>query len=306
MSIEQCTIYVDGQPIEVKCMMGDDDIMVPAYFFKYAGVGVDFNLKKTKVILSTACKTEEVNSSNEGNYISLQHVVKLLEMKVFYDQKTLRIYLITNTSPQQKPEILCRCDILEKKVALTFDDGPDKYTTSKILKILNDKGVKATFFVVGAKVKDFPKVLERIAKEGHGIGNHAWSHSDLTKLSTHKVTEEVKKTTDIIESITGIRTNFFRPPFGTLTYADVNIINSLGLKAVNWNIDTFDYAGTSAEKIIDTIKRDISPGSIILQHSFNNSTAALDGSIRALPIIIDQLRSQGMEFVTIEELFSSK
>lgn len=303
---KQGTIYVDGQPVEVNYLIKDDDIMVPAYFFKHAGVKVDFNFKNNKVVLSNNNKIEEINSINKGNYISLHPAVKLLEMNIFYDPKTLKIYLITNTSPQQKTKILFKCDTLEKKVALTFNGGPDNYNTPKILDILNDKGVKATFFVVGDQINIFPEVLKRIVKEGHEIGNNTWSHTNLTKLLTNEVIKEVTKTEEIIKSITGIETNIFRPPFGSLADSDLSVIDSLGLKVVNWNIDTVDYEGTSANKIIDKVKMEISPGSIILQHSFQDSTGVLDGTISALPIIIDQLRSEGMEFVTIEELMSRK
>lgn len=300
---EQGTIYVDGQPIEVDYILKDDDLLVPAYFFKNVGLEVTYNFEKSTVILNSSNQTEILYSTN-NIYLSLQKVTQVFGINIFYDSETLRIYLITNTSPHLKPEILFKGNILENKVALTFDDGPDDYNTPQVLDILKAKSVKATFFIVGEQASIFPELLKRIVKEGHSIGNHTWSHPNLAKLSTPEVIKEIKKTQEIVQSITGLTPILFRPPFGSITSSDVGIIDNLGFKIINWNIDTLDYEGTCVEEIMNIVQTEISPGSIILQHTFQNSTGLLDGSIDALPLIIDALQSSGMEFVKLEELIN--
>ncbi|MZP41494.1 polysaccharide deacetylase family protein [Heliobacterium gestii] len=190
----------------------------------------------------------------------------------------------------------------KKYVALTFDDGPDGVYTPQILSILHDKGVPATFFVVGKQANAYPEVLQRIAQEGHAIGNHSWDHRKLTRLSSDELTDQVRSTEDEIRRITGFKTTLFRTPYGSFDSNVINELKSLGYKVVEWSIYTRDLKGKNKNQILSVVNKEVSPGSIILQHCRATVPGQLNASVQALPEIIDQLRAQGYEFVTVERI----
>lgn len=189
-----------------------------------------------------------------------------------------------------------------KRVALTFDDGPDNYYTPRILDILHAKGVHGTFFMVGKEAKRFPDMVKRIVKEGHAIGNHSWDHPKLWTLTNQQITQEIISTENEIEQITGRRTDLFRPPYGRVTSADAALIHNLGFRIIDWSVDTLDWKGTPAPTILQFVNKEVSPGGIILEHCLAGHPGELNGTLQALPHIIDNLRSQGYEFVTIQTL----
>ncbi|MGC4378904.1 polysaccharide deacetylase family protein [Fictibacillus sp. Mic-4] len=191
-------------------------------------------------------------------------------------------------------------DSSKKRIALTFDDGPDDRYTPQILDILKKKHVKATFFVIGKQAKDYPNVLERIYKEGHAIGNHTWDHPHLPDLTNQQFTKEVASTSEQIEKVIGFKTNLFRPPFGEIKDGQLAWLKSHGYHSINWTIDTVDWNGAPAKKIVSTVTRSATPGAIVLQHSYH-----AEGdfeTVKALPQIIDQLRAKGYTFVTVPTL----
>jgi peptidoglycan/xylan/chitin deacetylase (PgdA/CDA1 family) len=191
-----------------------------------------------------------------------------------------------------------------KRVALTFDDGPDNYYTPRILNILKAKGVHATFFIVGKQAKDYPGMVKRIMAEGNAIGNHSWDHPKLWTLSKQQVTQEIVSTQNEIQQITGQRTTLFRPPYGRVTPTEVTQIHNLGYRVIDWSVDTLDWAGTPSPTILQYVKREVSPGGIILEHCLAGHPGELNGTIQALPQIIDHLKAQGYEFVTIPTILS--
>lgn len=144
------------------------------------------------------------------------------------------------------------------KIRLTFDDGPNEHTL-KILKTLKEFNVKATFFVVGKNCQKFPEILKEIAKEGHSIGNHSFSHSIKFFFDFKK---EIKKTNQIIKKITNIETKIFRPPFGLLPFWIKKYLLKRNYQIVLWDIDTKDWQG----KVNLEIFRKIKPSSILLFH----------------------------------------
>ncbi|OIK12667.1 polysaccharide deacetylase [Bacillus sp. MUM 116] len=193
---------------------------------------------------------------------------------------------------------------MKKRVALTFDDGPDNYYTPRILNILRAKGVHATFFMVGKQAKSYPDMVKRIVAEGNAIGNHSWDHPKLWTLSKQQVMQEIVSTQNEIQQITGQRTTLFRPPYGRVTPAEVTLIHDLGYRVIDWSVDTLDWAGTPAPTILQYVKREVSPGGIILEHCLAGHPGELNGTLQALPQIIDHLKAQGYEFVTIPTLLS--
>ena len=189
-----------------------------------------------------------------------------------------------------------------KLAALTFDDGPDVYYTTKILDILSKNKIKATFFIVGQRAEKQPKMIKRIVDNGHSIGNHSWDHPDLNKLTTEQVKTEVDETDKTLSSITGLHTHLFRPPYGAASKSVVNELASMGYKIIDWSVDTRDWDGTPPATIMEYVKKEIKPGGIILEHCAGGKNENLDNTVKTLPEIISYLKGQGYTFVTIPEL----
>lgn len=202
----------------------------------------------------------------------------------------------------KKRPIVFKGSSQSKKVALTFDDGPDIEVTSKILKILREEHVPATFFVTGRMVKEYPQMLKQIDEEGHVIGNHSWSHPQLTKLSSEKIESELHRTNEIIEKVVGKKVLLFRPPYGATNSRVQQVIKKNGFLIINWSVDTNDWRGNSGSTIEKIVKQQVSPGGIILQHNAGNK---LQGTIDALPKMISFLKSQGYQLVTVDQLLDS-
>ncbi|MGG1572789.1 polysaccharide deacetylase family protein [Fictibacillus sp. NRS-1165] len=188
----------------------------------------------------------------------------------------------------------------EKQIALTFDDGPDNRYTPQILKILKEKGVKATFFVMGERTKQHPEILKQIHREGHAIGNHTWNHPDITQLTDQELEKNVQATSTEIEKVTGVKTHLFRPPFGKMNDHQLAMLNNQHYQSILWTADTRDWDGVSAEQIVSAANTNAAPGVIVLQHSYHESGKF--ETVKALPEIIDQLRAKGYKFVTVPTL----
>lgn len=189
-----------------------------------------------------------------------------------------------------------------KEVALTFDDAPDIRFTPKILDILKQYNVRATFFIVGYRAEKQPGLVKRIAMENHVIGNHSFHHDYLPKLDHHHFYEEIMKTQEIIMDITQQYPKFIRPPYGAIAEYQLQWAGEHDFKVINWNVDTMDWKGLSADKVSQNVFNQIQPGAIILQHAGGGKTSELLGTIEALPEIIKKLKSKGYSFVTIEDM----
>lgn len=180
-------------------------------------------------------------------------------------------------------------------VAITFDDGPAKYT-SQLLDILSEHDVKATFFVLGKSAKIQKNTLLRAFKEGHQIGNHSWDHKDLKKLSETEIRSQIQKTNTVISQITGEAPLVMRPPYGSFnelvkTQADMPIIL--------WNLDPLDWKDRNAETVAQRISEAKTNG-IVLAHDIHLST------VEAIPEIISNLKAKGYHLVTIDNLLSDQ
>lgn len=191
-----------------------------------------------------------------------------------------------------------------KKVALTFDDGPDEKFTEPILDILKEKKVQATFFLLGKKVEAFPKVAKRIAKEGHAIGNHSWSHAQLTELDDKSLKLQINKADQAMKKVVGFEPSLFRAPYGALSDPVVEELVQSDHHIIGWSVDPRDWDGRTADKIVDNVKKYTKPGAIILLHSSGGYKGDLSNTVAALPKIIEYLQSKGYEFVTVPELLA--
>lgn len=194
----------------------------------------------------------------------------------------------------------------EKKVALTFDDGPDTVYTPQIMDILKQYKIKATFFLIGNRAQLFPDVVKRMVKEGHIVGNHTMNHANIAKLNKQKTYQEIKQGEDALYKLTGYRTFLFRSPYGSLSAEQVKEIGGYNYKIIAWNVDSLDWKSLSAEQVQFNILENAKEGSIILQHSSGSAEEDLTGSVAALPEIIKILKKEGYKFVTIPELLKVK
>ena len=184
-------------------------------------------------------------------------------------------------------------DATVKKVALTFDDGPDPKVTTHILATLKKYNAKATFFMLGSRVEYYPEIAINVEKAGHELGNHTWNHPDLTKASVKKINKEITSTSSIIEDVTGKKATVFRPPYG----AENDFVRAqTDLPSILWDVDTLDWKHRNSDQLLAHVKKNTKDGSIILMHDIHQSTA--DG----LDAVLAYLKSEGYTFVTVSEL----
>lgn len=180
-----------------------------------------------------------------------------------------------------------------KKIAITFDDGPNPYYTRTLLEGLRARGVKATFFVLGSEVEKFPDILEEIHADGHMIGVHSYEHVNFGQIGDEAAQQQIEKTQEAIYAVTGEYTGFIRPPYGC--WKD-SLDDKVNMIEVLWDVDPLDWATTDADTVTQRILKNAKEGSIILLHDASKS------SVQAALTVIDALTEQGYEFVTVEEL----
>lgn len=181
-----------------------------------------------------------------------------------------------------------------KYVALTFDDGPSGRYTARLLDGLAQRDVKATFFLCGYRLKEYPKLAARIQNEGHEIGLHGYSHSSMKKMDNEQLEREIADTFALLP--TGCRPSFLRPPGGLTSPAVENASRQAGLAILSWTVDPRDWASHDAPTIAAAVTGAVTDGDVILMHDMS------DSSVDAALAIIDRLKKQGFRFVTATEL----
>ena len=192
------------------------------------------------------------------------------------------VQVIENTEPENV-----------KKIALTFDDGPHPTYTPLLLDGLAKRKVKATFFITGENAEAYPELVKRMQEEGHLIGNHTYSHIQLTQGNREKFKGELVKTNEIIEEITGQGVTYVRPPYGSW---DKSFEKELNMIPVLWNIDPLDWCCNDASCVIRKVESAAGEDAIILLHDSYPST------VTAALQIVDDLQQRGYVFVTVEEI----
>ncbi|WNR46793.1 polysaccharide deacetylase family protein [Paenibacillus roseipurpureus] len=202
---------------------------------------------------------------------------------------------------ETRGEVVWEVSTDEKVIALTFDDGPHPSQTPQILDLLKQYHAKATFFVVGNKIKLYPDVLKREVDEGHEIANHTYTHAFLSKRTNMK--KEINKTDEIIYSVAGIRCHLFRPPGGFYNERLVNIVKQEGHKMImwSWHLDPRDWSTPGVNKIVNKVLNNSSSGDIVLFHDYVEGKTQ---TIEALQEILPELEKRGYRFVTVSELLT--
>lgn len=182
-----------------------------------------------------------------------------------------------------------------KCIALTFDDGPGPYT-GKLLNILAARRVHATFFLLGSSVSHQPNLVRRISREGHEIGNHSYTHPDLTGLSTEEVEGELGKTQQAIYGALGRRPRLLRPPYGSTDEHVLQVAKKMRMPQIFWTVDTLDWQIRESAPVAEKATSHPGRGGIILMHDTRPT------SVDAVPSIVDGLRRKGFALVTVPEL----
>ena len=189
-------------------------------------------------------------------------------------------------------------------VSLTFDDGPHEPYTSQILDILARYNVKATFFTIGENAAQYPETVKRIVKEGHEIGNHTYTHDVLPLKLPRYICDQIRRTSDLIEYITGVRPVLFRAPHGWRNPWMNKIVKEEGCIPVAWTLGVWDTDRPGADKIITRTLKGVENGCILLLHDGRGVESKADSSqlVEALPIIIHRITEMGYIFLTLSKL----
>ncbi len=202
---------------------------------------------------------------------------------------------------ETRGEIVWEVNTNKKVMALTFDDGPDPEYTAQIAALLREYNAKATFFMVGSRVKAFPQVARQLVSENHELANHTYSHPDVRRISNDRLQAEMEKTQEIIYASTGVRPQLFRPPGGYYSDSVVNAAKRSGFLVVmwSWHQDTRDWSDPGVKKIVNKVLNNARNGDIVLFHDYGGNRSQ---TVKALREILPVLQKRGYEFVTVSEM----
>ena len=184
-----------------------------------------------------------------------------------------------------------------KAVALTFDDGPNNSTTSRLLDILENNNAKSTFFILGSRAANGADCIKRMYESGMEIGSHTFDHTELTKLGDAEIKAQIDKTNDSIRNITGENPTLLRPPYGSY---NSSVKEAAGVPIILWSVDTLDWKSRNADSIYQTVMSTVKDGSILLFHDIYETT------VDSIEQIIPALKEQGYELLTVSELAEAK
>lgn len=188
----------------------------------------------------------------------------------------------------------------EKVIALTFDDGPDARYTPRVLAILRRYNAKATFFVIGKRIRQTPELARQIVREGHALGNHTDTHPYLERLSATRVRQELSACEQAIETTTHLHSHLFRPPHGAWNPTIYREAKREDDRLILWTVALEHHEVRTPKAMTERALRLLRPGGILLMHDSGDATR--ENTIRALPLLLDALKKRGYRFVTIPEL----
>lgn len=181
----------------------------------------------------------------------------------------------------------------KKLVALTFDDGPSAETTPRLLEILEQKDVRATFFMLGNMARNNPDVVKKVQNGWHEIASHTMYHQNLIRIPIASAQSDINEAKAVLEGILGRKPSLTRPPYGNSN----NVVReSISTPIILWSVDTLDWKNKNTESIVSTTMSEVHDGAIILMHDIHPT------SVDAIPTLIDTLRNAGYEFATVSEL----
>lgn len=245
-------------------------------------IDYDYNIKDNNIFIKFYEYVTKLNTIKENIYeINYDYELDNIIKKRVFEEDNYDILNYTKS---------------DKMVAFTFDDGPS-YNTIKIVNTLVKYDSKATFFLVGNKIEKYAKTMDVLVKNGMDIGNHTYSHKELTKLRDKEILKEIDLTNEVIYNKTGIKPMFLRPSYGAM---NKRIKKLSTMPIIIWNIDTLDWKYHNSNKIKDKILKYVSDGDIILMHDTYVAT------LNAVEMVIPELKKQGYKIVSVSELFKYK
>lgn len=188
----------------------------------------------------------------------------------------------------------------DKVVALTFDHSWGNKFTPPILDTLKKNDIKVTFFIMGPWAKKYPEVAQRMVADGHEIASHGYRHENYGDRTPEWVKEDIQKSQGQIKEVTGVEPTLIRPPNGHYSQNSLKVTEELGYKTIIWNVDSLDWKNPGRDVIIDRVMKRIKPGAIILMHASDTPVQTAE----ALPILLDKIKAQGYQIVTVSELLN--
>ena len=204
------------------------------------------------------------------------------------------------------PEIFRWGDPQLKYIAITFDDGPDPNYTPAILDTLKEREVEATFFVVGRHVDQYPEIVRRMLEEGHEVASHTYNHRNLLQADEATVIRELELTEAALDRAAGFTPKLFRPPRGLYSRETIEAAHERGYTVALWSLSSVDWLGTSPQRIVRVMAEKTRPGDILLFHDSGDFISSKGGhrhnTVQSIGPLIDRLRAQGYEFVTVSDL----
>ncbi|MBQ1249097.1 MAG: polysaccharide deacetylase family sporulation protein PdaB [Selenomonadales bacterium] len=228
-----------------------------------------------------------------GKWRMLYGVVGLLLASALYVQAA--------GTASGSPMAIAGTQTTDKVVALTFDHSWGNTFTPSILETLKDKNVKATFFLMGPWTMKYPEVAKQICADGHEIGSHGHKHDNYGEKSSEWVKNDIMTASREIEETIGVRPTLLRPPNGSYSKESLRVTEEAGCRTIIWNIDSLDWKNPGREVIIDRVMKRLKAGGIILMHASDTPRQTAD----ALPELIDRIRAEGYEIVTVGDLLAN-
>lgn len=220
----------------------------------------------------------------------------------------LSFFLLCSCQKQEQPvdgtvyaKVYSHYKTLEPYLCLTFDDGPDKVQTPKVLELLKKYNVKATFFVLGEEVEYQKKMLKTVYDAGHEIGNHFFTHVNIHKLTQKEIKDAIIKNNELIEEVIGVKPTLVRPPYGIVTDNLKKVCKELDMDIILWNKDSKDWDKTPDSTIIKQMLNKPSNGDIML---FHDGSKTYTNTLSSLDVIIPTLQKKNFEFVSVSKLLS--
>lgn len=230
--------------------------------------------------------TKELNC-NYDNFISAKISLDLVNLSIPLERGVWKEEEVLLPEIKKRP-----IDCKKPMIALTFDDGPSKYTDS-ILKLLKKYNARATFFIIGNKVSLYQDTLRTMVENGNEIGNHSYDHKWLTKVTDDELVNQINTTQNLVKETTGMTPKLFRPTYGSINH---HLREKISLDIIMWTLDTSDWKTSNPKKIAQYTLNTIKKNDIVLMHDTHKQT------YEALKIILPELKKKGYQFVTVSEL----
>lgn len=202
------------------------------------------------------------------------------------------------STDQLSDELIRRVNGVNNRVAITFDDGPIPQMTAQYLEVLDKLNVRATFFMIGQSINQYPEIARKVVRFGSEIGSHSWRHIRLDELTAEEIETDLRLAENQMQINLGRQVKLFRPPYGGRDETVLAVAKELGYQVILWDVDPRDWENPPPEQTVAHILGHVQPGSIILLHEGHPNT------LKALPIIIQKLRERGLEPVPVSELLS--